>query len=191
MVAPDYESDGELVAKVIAGDAASKEQLYLRHVRYIAGMAARILRSVDDAEDVVQETFVIAFSKLGSLRDRTAFRGWLASIAISQMHRLFARRRLLRLFGLDRGLDDAPLDELAREDSPVEARSELAALDLVLQQLPVKQRIAWMLRHVEGEPLEAVAEACRCSRATAKRWIAAADSRVRSQVHIARTEDAT
>lgn len=183
------ESDEALVAGVLAGDPGSKERLYLRHVHYIAGMSARILRSIDASEDVVQDTFVIAFSKLESLRDPGAFRGWLASIAISQVHRVLERQRVLKLVGLDRGLDDAPLDELAREDLSIEARSELAALDLALQRVPARQRVAWMLRYVEGEPLDAVAEACQCSRATVKRWIAAADEHVRQHVRIEATED--
>jgi RNA polymerase sigma-70 factor (ECF subfamily) len=186
---PPPESDDALVAGVLAGDARCKEQLYLRHVRYITGMSSRILRSVEASEDVVQDTFVIAFSKIESLRDPRAFRGWLASIAVSQIRRLLARQRLLRLVGLDRGLDDAPLDELAREDLSIEARSELAALDLILQQLPPRQRIAWILRYVEGEPLDAIALACGCSLATAKRWIAAADGRVRQHASVSTKDE--
>jgi RNA polymerase sigma-70 factor (ECF subfamily) len=178
------ESDEALVAGVRSGDARSKKRLYLRHVNYIAGMSARLLRSIDASEDVVQDSFAIAFSKIGSLREPAAFRGWLASIAISQVHRRLTQRRLLKLLGLDRGLDDAPLDELAREDLSVEARSELAALDFVLQQLRPRERVAWMLRYVEDEPIDAVAEACGCSRATVKRWIARADEHVRRQVSI-------
>lgn len=185
------ESDEALVAGVRTGDARSKERLYLRHVDYVAGMCARLLRSIEAGEDVVQDTFVIAFSKIESLRDPNAFRGWLASIAVSQVHRRLSRQRLLKLVGLDGGLDDAPLDSLAREDLSVEARSELAALDLVLQELPPRQRIAWMLRHVEGEPIDAVAEACRCSRATVKRWLVAADRRVKEHVRIVTREDAS
>jgi RNA polymerase sigma-70 factor (ECF subfamily) len=182
------ESDEALVAGVRAGDPRCKKQLYLRHVDYVAGMSARLLRSIEASEDVVQDAFAIAFSRIASLREPAAFRGWLASIAISQVHRRLAQRRLLKLFGLDRGLDDAPLDELAREDLSVEARSELAALDFVLQQLPPRERVAWMLRYVEDEPIDAVAEACGCSRATVKRWIARADDHVRRHVSLEREE---
>jgi RNA polymerase sigma-70 factor (ECF subfamily) len=188
--APDV-PDEVLVSRARAGDAASREQLYRKHVEYIAGMSARLLRSVEASEDVVQDTFVIAFEQLASLRDLGAFRGWLASIAVSQVHRRLARERLLRIFGLDRSAGDAPLDELAFEDTSAEVRSELAALDLVLRALPPTHRIAWMLRYVEGEPLDAVATACRCSLATAKRWIAAADARVREHVRIATLEGST
>ena len=187
----DDTSDALLVERIRGGDAKSREQIYRRHVDYIAGMATRILRSTDAGEDVVQDTFVIAFDRMDDLRDPAALRGWLASIAISQVHRRLARQRLLRILGLDRPLEDAPLDELAIFDTTAEVRSELAALDLVLRRLPADQRIAWMLRHVEGESLDAVAVACRCSLATVKRRIAAADERVRAHVKFARDEEAT
>jgi RNA polymerase sigma-70 factor (ECF subfamily) len=57
-----------------------------------------------------------------------------------------------------------------------------------LRGLPAHQRIAWMLQHVEGEPLESVAAACNCSLATVKRWIAAADQRVRAHVTVVARE---
>lgn len=183
------QSDAALVAGVLIGDRRCKREIYVRHVDYLAGMCTRLLRSVEASEDVVQDTFVIAFSKIELLRDPEALRGWLAAIAVSQVRRRLARQRVLRFFGLDRGLDDAPLDECAREDLTVEARSELAALDLVLQGLPPGQRIAWMLRHVEGEPLDLVAETCGCSRATVKRWIALADAHIKQRVHIVAEED--
>ncbi len=185
------ESDSVLVAGVIAGDARCKKQLYLKHVGYIAGMCARLLRSVDVSEDVTQDTFVLAFTKIGSLRDPAAFRGWLAAIAVHLVHRRLARQRLLQFFGLDRSLDDAPLDDLAREDLSVEARSELAVLDFVLRQLPPRVRVAWMLRYVEDEPLASVAQACRCSLATTKRWIATADARIRQQVNLSPKEESS
>jgi RNA polymerase sigma-70 factor (ECF subfamily) len=183
-------SDAALVAGIRAGDERCKARIYLKHVDYIAGMCARLLRSVEASEDVVQDTFVIAFSSLASLREPVAFRGWLASIAVSQVHRRLARERLRRFLGFDQTLGDAPLDELGREDLSAEARSDLAALDIVLQTLPVRQRLAWMLRYVEDEPIDAVAQACGCSRATVKRWIAAADQRVREFVRI-QTDEAS
>jgi RNA polymerase sigma-70 factor (ECF subfamily) len=182
------ESDATLVARARNGDAGSKESLYRKHVDYIAGMSARLLRSVEASEDVVQDAFVLAFEHLPSLRDPGAFRGWLAAIAVSQVRRRLSRQRLLRALGLDRSFEEAPLDELVCEDVSAEVRSELAALDVVLRELPAKHRIAWMLRHVEGEPLEDVARSCECSLATAKRWIGAAEARVNEHVVIAKEE---
>lgn len=183
-VAAQAESDVVLVEQALAGDATSKEHLYRKHVAYIAGMCARLLRSVEAAEDVVQDAFAIAFEQLSALREPASFRPWLASIAVSQVRRRLSRQRLLRFLGLDRSIDEAPLDELVREDTSAEVRSELAALDLVLRQVPPNYRIAWMLRYVEDESLEDVATSCGCSLATVKRWIAAADARVQQYVLI-------
>jgi RNA polymerase sigma-70 factor (ECF subfamily) len=51
----------------------------------------------------------------------------------------------------------------------------------LLEALPIEQRLAWSLRYVEGEKLEAVAEQCGCSLATAKRRISAAHARMQAE----------
>jgi RNA polymerase sigma-70 factor (ECF subfamily) len=53
---------------------------------------------------------------------------------------------------------------------------ELRWLDAALARIDDRERIAWMLRHVEGLALEEVAEACSCSLATVKRRISAAEA---------------
>jgi RNA polymerase sigma-70 factor (ECF subfamily) len=52
----------------------------------------------------------------------------------------------------------------------------------VLDELPAAERLAWTLRHVEGERLEQVARQCGCSLATAKRRIAAAQDAIEQAV---------
>lgn len=179
---PVAHSDGELVARALAGEVTARETLYLRHVDYVAGLAAKLLRSVEWAEDVAQDSFVTAFEQLGALRDPEAFRSWLASIAVSFVRRRLRKQRVLRFVGLDTGHDDGALDRLASTDASPEVRAELAALDLVLTELPSDHRIAWMLRNVEGDSLEDVARACGCSLATVKRWISAADAHVTARM---------
>jgi RNA polymerase sigma-70 factor (ECF subfamily) len=174
--------DATLVARALGGDRWAEEAIYRRHVRTITGLALRLLRNRAEMEDVVQDTFVAAFEHLGALRDGAALRGWLAQIAVSQVRRRLRRRRLLGLLGLDRTVEDATLEALASPGLLGEARAELGALDRLLATLPDEQRIAWMLRHVEGDELEDVALACACSLATVKRRIAAADARVRLHV---------
>jgi RNA polymerase sigma-70 factor (ECF subfamily) len=169
--------DGPLVEAARRGERQAMKQLYDRHGRYIAGLSARLLRSREEAEEVLQDTFVQAFTQLEQLRDGDAFRPWLAQIAVRLARRRLKKQRLFRFFGI-RGEEDASL-YLLSEGAPAEARSELRRLDEALLRVPEEQRIAWMLRHVEGEPLEQVAQVCGCSLATVKRWIDAADVQVR------------
>jgi RNA polymerase sigma-70 factor (ECF subfamily) len=60
----------------------------------------------------------------------------------------------------------------------------LAKVYAVLDALPSDERVAWSLRHVEGERLERVAELCGCSLATAKRRIAAAHQRIAVELEV-------
>jgi RNA polymerase sigma-70 factor (ECF subfamily) len=181
----DRLDDAALVERARAGDAWAEEALYRRHVSHVFGIAARLLKSRVDAEDVVQDTFAIVLEQLASLRDASAVRGWLVQITISQVRRRFRRRRLRRLLGLDTDVDRNTLESVAAPGADPEVRAELACLDRALERLPTEQRIAWMLRYVEGETLEAVAHACNCSLATAKRRLAAADATVRSDAILA------
>jgi len=182
--AGDRLDDLALVERACSGDRDAEAAIYRRHVPYIAGLATRLLASATEAEDVVQDTFIIAFADLARKGTITALRPWLARIAVSQVHRRFRRRKLLRLLGIDRA-EPAQLDAIASPETSPEVRAQLAALGRVLESLPPAQRIAWSLRCIEGATLDEVAAACGCSLATAKRRIAAAWERVRANVEIA------
>jgi len=148
-----------------------------------------LLGRAGEAEDVVQETFVTAFEIVSQLRTPESARQWLMQIAVRKVHRRFRQRLLLRTLGLDRSADDAPLQQLARPDSSAKARLELAMLDEALSKLGTAERIAWMLRNVEGHSLDEVAMQCGCSLATAKRRISAAHRHVCRYVEIEGSAD--
>jgi RNA polymerase sigma-70 factor (ECF subfamily) len=189
-VAPAEDAQGEeaLVARAVGGDRAAADALVRRHAASLLGLVLRLVGRRQDAEDIVQDAFAVAMSELSALRDRSAFGPWLRSIAVRQAHRYFRRRKLLRTFGLDRGVDDATLAAMASSQVSQEVRVQLAALDAVLAQLPYEHRLAWSLRYVEGDSLEDIAAACGCSLATVKRWIAAAHARVTERVSLAGEE---
>jgi RNA polymerase sigma-70 factor, ECF subfamily len=182
--APDAANeDAALVEAVLGGERAAEETLYRRHAPGVLRLATRLLRSHDDALDVLQDAFVTALEDLASLRDRAAFRAWLHRITVRLVHRRFRRRKLLALLGLDRKSGDISLESLADERASADARVELRWLDRALSALDDKTRIAWMLRHVEGLSLDETAAACDCSLATVKRRIASADARVKEHLH--------
>jgi RNA polymerase sigma-70 factor (ECF subfamily) len=149
----------------------------------LLAIASRLLSSRSEGEDVVQDTFVVGFEQLATLRDPAAVRSWLARIAVSLVRRRLRRGRFFRLLGLEQELD-ATLSGLASPSLRPDDRAELALIDQVLRRMPADLRIAWMLRRVEGLPLPDVASACSCSLATVKRRIAAADATMSLHVSI-------
>ncbi len=173
--------DAEIVAAIRAGDANAEETLYRRHAPWIFRVAFRLLRSREDACDVTQDTFLIAFDELNDLREPHAVRGWLQQMTIRLVHRRFRRRKMRRWLGLYPH-EDARLVDQVDSGSRIEARAELRLLDEALDRVPSAEKIAWVLRQVEGLSLDEVARACSCSLATAKRRIAAADALVSRHV---------
>jgi RNA polymerase sigma-70 factor (ECF subfamily) len=169
-------TDAELVTAVRRGERIAEERLYRRHVQAVAGVAVRLLGRSAEAEDVVQDSFVSAFERLSQLRDADAFRPWLLRIAVHHVHRRFRRRKLLALLGLDRGQDDAGLAQLAAPGMDHEGRVELGRIDAALRTLGAAERVAWMLRHVEGYGLGQIAIASGVSLATVKRRLQRAET---------------
>jgi RNA polymerase sigma-70 factor (ECF subfamily) len=177
--------DAELVERARGGDGWAEEMIYRRHVGAVASTARRLLRDPAEAADVVQETFLIAFEKLGSLGEPGALRGWLARIAVSRVHRRWRWRRL-KLWGA--AVEDESLLDVAAPGLTPPERAELAMIDERLRAMPVKLRVPWVLRHVVGYSLDEVATACECSLASVKRYLVKAEAEIAAAIADTDTE---
>lgn len=152
-------------------DPLDLDALFRRYSPYVAAVAHRLLGRDGDVDDTVQEVFLAAARGLRSIRDPGAVKAWLARVAVRSARRSLRKRRLYAFFGLD---DPAVYERVADGRASPEDRALLSRVYTVLDGMPANVRIAWALRHIEGEPLENVAVLSGCSLATAKRRIAAA-----------------
>jgi len=95
--------DHEVVAAIVAGDSAGLGEAYDRYAVALYAYCRSMLREPADAADVVQDTFVVAVSKLSGLRDPAKLRAWLYAVARNEcMRRLRAGRHT---FALDEAAD--------------------------------------------------------------------------------------
>jgi len=145
--------------------------VFRRYASYVAAVAHRLLGRDDEVDDTVQEVFLVAVRGLPQVREPAAVKSWLARIAVRIARRKLRLRRVRAFFGT---VDLAAYHGVADDSATPEERALLARVYRILDTLPANQRIAWTLRHVEGEQLESVAALSGCSLATAKRWIGAA-----------------
>jgi RNA polymerase sigma factor (sigma-70 family) len=82
-------SDSEVVASIVAGNPAGLAAAYDKYAGDLYGYCQSLLNDPNDAADAVQDTFVIAASKLGGLRDPERLRAWLFAVARNEcLHRL-------------------------------------------------------------------------------------------------------
>jgi RNA polymerase sigma-70 factor (ECF subfamily) len=163
--------EGAPQASAPSGAPLDLDGAFRAHARYVGAIALRILGRPEDVEDVVQEVFLDAHQRLPTLRDPAALKGFLATLTVRKSVRLLRRRGMRRFFGFDDGFD---YTQLADSNASPDERALVAQVYRLLDELPAEQRSAWVLRYVEGEKVERVAELCGCSLATAKRRIAAA-----------------
>ena len=181
--------DEELVSRALLGEREAEGMLYRRHVQYVHRLVLRILGNREAAQDVVQDTFIIALEQLRCLRNPAAFRGWLAQIAVSQARRCLRKWKLMRLLGLRGGDDAAAIDLAEGPGSSESARIDMAALRQTLVRLPINERLAWSLRHLAGHSLEEAAASCGCSLATVKRRLVAAEAFIQKEFGDRRPRD--
>jgi RNA polymerase sigma-70 factor (ECF subfamily) len=147
------------------------DDLFQRYAPYVATIGFRLLGDDHELDDLVQDVFVEAHRGLHQLRDAGAAKGWLARIAVRGATRRLRRRRLRAFFSLDAVSDHEALVDAA---ATPEERAHITSTYRLLARLPVAQRVTWILRHIEGETLDGIAELCRCSKATVQRRIRAA-----------------
>jgi RNA polymerase sigma-70 factor (ECF subfamily) len=150
------------------------EAAFRRYSGYVAALALRLLGRRDDVDDVVQEVFLVALEGLARMRDPIAIQAWLGTVTARRVAHRLRTRRLRSFFGLERAGERVELTVNASQEQRALVRRIYDALD----RMPIALRIAWTLRTVQGERLDAVATTCGCSLATAKRRIAAAQARI-------------
>jgi RNA polymerase sigma-70 factor, ECF subfamily len=146
----------------------------------VNGLAYRLIGRDSDVDDLVQDSFIEAFSHLGRLREPQAFAGWLRSILVHRTGKLLRRRRLLERFGLGRGSLDFDPEVIVSRSAPTDVAAELRAVYARIQKMPAHLRIALVLRKVEGHSLEEVAELTGTSLATVKRRLEQANSHLKA-----------
>jgi RNA polymerase sigma-70 factor, ECF subfamily len=160
-------------------DPRNFDEVFRRYSPYVARVAVRLLGNDGEVDDLVQDVFLEAHRGLSSLREAGALGGWLARICVRRATRRLRRRRLLALLSIETVAErDLPFDVSA---SP-EQRAEVVRLYRRLDRLPVAERVAWLLRHVEGEALDDMVVLCGCSKSTVQRRLRSAEAQLEREV---------
>ena len=148
------------------------EELLAAHGRQIFGVSYLVLRSTADAEEVVMDTLLTAWDKVGSLRQSDALRPWLLQIATR--HSLSRARRIRPSSPLEPGIGGW-VDPIG----PIAGRLALAS---AVADLPPRMRAAVALRYYADMELDAIAAALGRSRNTVKSELRLALGRLRQRM---------
>jgi RNA polymerase sigma-70 factor (ECF subfamily) len=150
----------QLVLRSKAGDLAAFDQLIRGCQSYAYSIAVRLLCDEDEAEDVVQQSFIRVWKHIGRFDQRRKFTTWLYKIVTNLcLDRLKATRRRSEVFSpLDLNNDvDAVADEQSLDQ--IQTNEEMIRLVKALTgRLPAKQKLVFVLRDLEDLPMDEVSE---------------------------------
>lgn len=146
---PESLSDMQLIRRVLKGEVALFEVLVHRHSQRVYRAARSILRDDEEAADVVQETWVRAYRKLGQFAGRAQFSTWLTRIGVYEAR---ARSRRARAVTAREPAARAAGNEAAGgidPESSAQVREVRALLEAAIEALPDRYRPVFVMRVVE------------------------------------------
>jgi RNA polymerase sigma-70 factor (ECF subfamily) len=160
----------KLVRAAKDGDVSAFEQLVKRYDRNVFRIANHITHSREDAEDVVQEAFLKAYSNLEKFQEQSKFYTWLVRIAVNEALMKLRKRRPERFVSLDEDVktedDSLPREVADWSPNPEQLYNQEELRDILsrtIQGLPPTFRTVFVLRDVEGLSTEETAEALELS----------------------------
>lgn len=161
------DTDAALVARVKRGEVGAFGELVQRHQRAAYGIVSRMVDNRDDADDIVQEVFVVAFRSIQSFKGEAAFSTWLYRIAVNTAIKQMKKIRTRQAASIDDPLTG--LGEMLVSpdgDGPersAECSERSGAIREAIQSLPEKHRAVVVLHYFQDLGCEEIASIVGCS----------------------------
>jgi len=151
-----------VIDKCLEGDIKAQFQLYKQYSKAMYNIASRFLNNKMDAEDILQESFVTAFNRLGELQNKDAFGSWLKRIVINNCISIQRKRRIqFEEIDEQRHGEVLEFEEGMPEVNP-------ALVHQAIKELPPKGRTVLVLRALEGYSHKEIAETLGITVSTSK-----------------------
>lgn len=169
-------ADRMLVERAIENDAEAFSEIVRRHSSLVRAYVYRIVGSIADTDDIVQDAFVIAWRQLPGLRDQSAVRAWLMRIAGREALAHVARRPTqVSLDGYE-----ITVDIETQPERIAVRKAQLRALSAALDRLKEDQRQCWLLREIAECSYAEISDQMNISQSTVRGLL----SRARASIAI-------
>ena len=171
-----------VLARARQGDSEAFRALVERHSRSVFRLAFRMTGNEQDAEDVVQESFLRAYRQLGRFESRANFGTWLyritANCAVDLMRAKQARHDQVRGDSLDL-VGDLPAGETPGPERLARSAEIDRRVQAALRDLSPLERAAFTLRHYEGRSIDEISAALGLGTSAAKHSVFRAVKKLR------------
>ncbi len=171
----------QILLKCKQGDLEAFDNLVSTFQDYAFALAFRFLNHTADAEDVVQEAFIRVWKNIKSFNMNKRFSTWFYRIVINLcLDRQKYLKRKTELF-LQNQDSDLFKDEKSLEDN-ITNRTRIESILIIVQDMPSKQRLIFILRDFQGFDLAEIAEMLRVSKNSVRSHLSQARKVVREKL---------
>jgi len=169
----------DLIERSKVGERFAQSELYRLYSKAMYNICYRFSNDRDDAEDILQEAFISAFTSLGSYRGEASFGAWLKRIVVNKAIN-FVKRKKMELL---------PLDEVDFEIAEVEQSDDELILNIDkirdgIQELPDGYRLVFSLYLLEGYDHKEIAEILGITESTSKSQYLRAKRKLKDNLNI-------
>jgi RNA polymerase sigma-70 factor, ECF subfamily len=182
-------TDAAIVAQVLAGDKEAFRLLVDRHTRSIYSVAWRMTGNQQDAEEIVQETFLRAYRSLQRFELRSSFATWLYRIAVNRSLDFLKAKKMTDTYSISENPepeeDDREVQVMTTNPGPERLLLSAEAREKITQAISLlspAERVAFTMRHMEGKSIEEICKALNLRASAAKNSIFRAVQKIRQQL---------
>ena len=181
--APDIVEIATLVQRTLSGDSAAFEQIILRYERRVFSLSMKLLGSTEDAQDAAQDVFLRAFKYLHRLDTRKSIEPWLMQMTVNVCRNIGRnRQRRWNTFPEIVTPDGPCADESSNPHTGLAEEQERRMLWRALETLPEKERMAVILRDIDGLSTAEVAGMLGSSETTVRSQVSRARVRMKDAI---------
>ena len=175
---PYYLSESQLVVALQRGEARAQKIVYERFATKMMAVCIRYVANQADAEDVLIESFMRVFERIGQFRNEGSFEGWVRRIMVTESLMFLRRHKSLR--------QEIPLDDAREEPDYQWADEQLQADDLLglVAQLPDGYRTIFNLYAIEGYSHSEIANLTGISEGTSKSQLSRARALLQQKIRM-------
>jgi RNA polymerase sigma-70 factor (ECF subfamily) len=177
----------DAIRRVLAGDRDAFRVLMDRHLPTVLRMTYRVTGNPGDAEEAAQEAFLLAYKKLSSFREQSAFGTWVYRIAMNCSLNLVERRARDLAWNAVTIEPGSPTENIAvsrglTPEAEVLQREAIRRRERAMLTLTPMERTAFILRHMEDQSIQIIADALGVPANSAKQAIFRAVAKLRREL---------
>ena len=174
----------EAVEKAKQGDQKAKEVLYTETCQSVYFLARNMVKSDEDAMDIVHDSYICVFQSLDNIKNAAGFKSYLRSTVANRCKNYLKKAKPMHLSDMTEDGEEFELEDVDGEipDELLENKDVIECVRRVVESLPEEQRMCVILRYYDEMSLQEIADTLEVSLGTVKSRLSRANKKMRDEI---------